>query len=339
MHTSEFDYNLPEYLIAQAPIRPRDHSRLLVLNRHTGEIQHQHFFDLPKFLKPGDVLVFNESKVFKARLIGRVNDREIEIFLLRGNEAMWSALARPVKKISPDDLIKFSHGLTARVIKKRDNGIIEIEFNKIGNELMDVIAKIGQVPTPPYIKTPPKHLEDYQTIYAKRTGSVAAPTAGFHFTPELLQKIKKQGVNLEFITLHVGIGTFRPIQSDEIEDHEMHEEFVEIDSPTAERINQAKAEGRRIIAVGTTTVRALEGVAANNQGKLKSFASDVNLFIKPGFDFQIIDGLITNFHLPKSTLLVLVSALAGRENIKQAYQEAIDQKYRFYSFGDAMMII
>jgi len=319
-------------------MRPRDHSRLLALDRTSGEIKHQHFYDLPEFLKPGDVLIFNESKVFKARLIGELKSQDIEIFLLRGNGAMWSCLARPGKKISTGDVIKFKKGLKAETIKKRDEGIIEIEFNKFGEELMDIISDIGEVPTPPYVKAPPEDLKDYQTVYAKRTGSVAAPTAGFHFTPELLKKIQDQGIDLEFITLHVGIGTFRPVQTENLEDHEMHEEFVEIDAKTADRINKAKKEGRRIIAVGTTAVRALEGVAALNQGALKSFAGDVNLFIKPGFKFQIIDSLITNFHLPKSTLLVLVSALAGRENVLKAYQEAVKEKYRFYSFGDAMFI-
>lgn len=337
MLTSEFKYNLPQELIAQKPIRPRDHSRLMVLDRTTGNIKHQHFYDLPDFLRPGDVLVFNESKVFKARLIGRVGDQDVEIFMLRGNEAMWSALARPAKKIGPGTEIEFKKGLKAKVIKKRDEGIIEIEFNKLGDELMNVVSQIGEVPTPPYVKAPPEKLEDYQTIYAKRLGSVAAPTAGFHFTAELLKKIQQKGIDLEFITLHVGLGTFRPIQTDIIEDHEMHEEFVEIDSKTAERINQAKLDGRRIIAVGTTTVRALEGVAAIH-GELKGFAGDVNLFIKPGFKFKIIKSLITNFHLPQSTLLVLVSALAGRENIFEAYREAVQEKYRFYSFGDAMFI-
>jgi len=338
MLTSEFDYNLPQELIAQEPMRPRDHSRLMVLDRTSGEIRHQHFYDLPGFLVPGDVLVFNESKVFKARLIGKLGYQEVEIFLLRGNEAIWSALARPGKKIKAGDVINFKKGLEATVIKKRDNGIVEIEFNKFGNELIDVINRIGEVPTPPYVKTPPEKIEDYQTVYAKNIGSVAAPTAGFHFTAELLEKIQKQGVDLEFITLHVGIGTFRPIQSDKIEEHEMHEEFVEIDSQTAARINRAKEEGRRVIAVGTTTVRALEGVAMLHRGELAGFADDINLFIKPGFNFQIIDALITNFHLPKSTLLVLVSSLAGRENILKVYQEAIKERYRFYSFGDAMLI-
>ncbi len=309
----------------------------MVLDRTTGDIEHRHFYDLPEFLRPGDVLVFNESKVFKARLMGKTGDQDVEIFMLRGNEAMWSALARPAKKIEPGSEIKFDRGLKARVIKKRDQGIVEIQFNQSSDKLMDTIAKIGEVPTPPYVKIPPPKLEDYQTVYAKHLGSVAAPTAGFHFTPELLKKIQQKGIDLEFITLHVGLGTFRPILTDNLESHEMHEEFVEIDTKTAERINQAKEDGRRIIAVGTTTVRALEGVAAIH-GELKSYAGDVNLFIKPGFKFQIIKSLITNFHLPKSTLLVLVSALAGRENILKAYQKAVDKKYRFYSFGDSMFI-
>lgn len=338
MLTSDFDYNLPQERIAQAPMRPRDHSRLMVMDHTTGEIEHRHFYDILEILKSGDVLVFNESKVFKARLMGKLKNQEIEIFLLRGNEAMWSCLARPGKKVEPDLEINFKKGLNAKVIKKRDNGIVEIQFNKSSNELMDIISEIGEVPTPPYVKAPPEDLKDYQTVYAKNTGSVAAPTAGFHFTQELLKKIQDKGIDLEFLTLHVGIGTFRPVQTENLEDHEMHEEFVEIDSKTAERITKAKERGRRIIAVGTTTVRALEGVAGLNQGKLKGFAGDVNLFIKPGFKFQIIDSLITNFHLPKSTLIVLVSALAGKKNIMNAYAEAVKEKYRFYSFGDAMFI-
>lgn len=338
MLTSDFDYNLPEKLIAQEPMRPRDHSRLMVMDGTTGEIEHQHFYDILDILKPGDVLVFNESKVFKARLIGKLKNQDIEIFLLRGNEAMWSCLARPGKKIELGLEIKFKRGLTAQVIKKRDNGIVEIEFNKFGDELMDIVSEIGEVPTPPYVKAPPEDLKDYQTVYAKNIGSVAAPTAGFHFTVELLKKIQEKRIDLEFLTLHVGMGTFRPVQTENLEDHEMHEEFVEIDSKAAERIMKAKEQERRVIAVGTTTVRALEGVAMQNQGKLKGYAGDVNLFIKPGFKFQIIDSLVTNFHLPKSTLIVLVSALAGKKNIINAYKEAVKEKYRFYSFGDAMFI-
>lgn len=338
MLASDFDYNLPQELIAQKPMRPRDHSRLMVMDSTTGEIQHRHFYDILGMLKTGDVIVFNESKVFKARLMGKLKNQDVEIFLLRGNEALWSCLARPGKKVEPGVELKFKKGLSAQVIKKRDNGIFEIEFNKSGNRLMDIISEIGEVPTPPYVKAPPEDLKDYQTVYAKNIGSVAAPTAGFHFTPELLKKIQEKGVDLEFITLHVGIGTFRPVQTKHLEDHEMHGEFVEIDAKTAARIMKAKKEGRRIIAVGTTTVRALEGAAIQNQGKLKSFAGDVNLFIRPGFNFKIIDSLITNFHLPKSTLIILVSALAGKNNIMNAYAEAVREKYRFYSFGDAMFI-
>lgn len=338
MLTGEFDYYLPKNMVAQRPVRPRDHSRLMVLGRASGKIQHRRFYNLPEYLKPGDVLVFNESKVLKARLAGKFNGKEIEVFLLRGNDSIWSCLVRPARKIVPGAEIKFKKGLAATVIEKNHSGILQIEFNEAGDKLMDIVLKIGQVPTPPYVSVPPKKLDDYQTVYAKNLGSVAAPTAGFHFTPELLERLRRQGVELEFLTLHVGLGTFRPIQSERIEEHEMHDEFVEIDYHTAERINRAKSEGRRIIAVGTTTVRALEAVAEVNCGKLTGFADDVNLFIKPGFRFKIIDALITNFHLPKSTLLVLVSAFARKKNILNAYQEAIVRKYRFYSFGDAMLI-
>ncbi|MDD4995341.1 MAG: tRNA preQ1(34) S-adenosylmethionine ribosyltransferase-isomerase QueA [Patescibacteria group bacterium] len=337
MFTSDFNYNLPQELIAQSPARPRDSSRLMVLDRKTGAIEHQHFYDLPEFLKSGDVLVFNETKVFKARLMGKLGGREIEIFLLRERDGLWQALARPAKLLETGAEINFPGGLVATVADKDSQGIVAIKFNLSEDELMAAISEIGKVPTPPYIKTLAE-LEDYQTVYAKNTGSVAAPTAGFHFTSELLEKLKTAGVSLEFLTLHVGLGTFRPVQSENLEDHEMHAEFVELDAETADRISRAKQEGRRIIAIGTTTTRALEGIAATNHGALKEFRGDINIFIKPGFEFKIIDGLITNFHLPKSTLLVLVSALAGREKILAAYQEAVNQKYRFYSFGDAMLI-
>ena len=339
MLTSDFEYNLPKELIAQKPMRPRDHSRLMVLDRASSKIQHKHFYDLAEFLKPGDVLVFNESKVFKARIFGKLEPGgKVEIFLLKKTGTAWQALAQPGKKLKKGSQIIFNKNLQAEVVSKHEQGIIKIKFNKTDERLLDIISKIGTVPTPPYIKSAPKSLADYQTVYARVSGSVAAPTAGFHFTRPFLKKIKTMGVQTEFLTLHVGLGTFRPIKSDKIEAHKMHSEFVSLDAATAKRFNQAKREGRRIIACGTTTVRALEGIARKNK-KLGAFDADVNLFIKPGFKFRVIDGMITNFHLPKSTLLVLVSSFVGRQKTLKAYNQAVKKKYRFYSFGDAMLII
>ncbi|MBU0648991.1 tRNA preQ1(34) S-adenosylmethionine ribosyltransferase-isomerase QueA [Patescibacteria group bacterium] len=340
MLTEKFNYNLPKELIAQKPVRPRDHSRLMVIERKGSKIQHRHFYDLPEFLKPGDVLVFNQSKVFKARIFGKLESggANIEIFLLNRAGHTWRALAQPGKKLKEGGRIIFKKGLRAEVASKDAEGIIQIRFNKTDKELLKILSQIGTVPTPPYIKSAPKRLADYQTVYAKDMGSVAAPTAGFHFTKPFLKKLKTAGVQTEFLTLHVGLGTFRPIKSEKIEAHKMHSEFVSLDLQVAKRLNQAKREGRRIIAVGTTTVRALEGIAKKKHG-LKSFQGQVNLFIAPGFKFKIIDAMLTNFHLPKSTLLVLVSAFVGRDKILKAYRQAVKKKYRFYSFGDAMLVM
>ncbi|MBI2475478.1 tRNA preQ1(34) S-adenosylmethionine ribosyltransferase-isomerase QueA [Candidatus Uhrbacteria bacterium] len=361
----EFNYHLPKELIAQHSILPRDHSRLMVLDRQTGKLKHKKFFEIVDELKEGDVLVFNDTKVFRARMIGKVgNDREvgkvkaeIEIFLLRARENnVWETMARPGRKVQVGQTICLEYGikkLCCEVFEKKSDGIVLVKFDRAPEDVIVFANEYGEIPIPPYVKNKPERLEDYQTIYAKEAGSVAAPTAGFHFTENLMEKLKSKGVQFEFVTLHVGIGTFRPMKTATIEEHEMHSEFVSISKETADRINQAKKEKRRVIAVGTTTVRTLEGVASScchpepfdfAQGKLRegsfiAFTGDVNLFIKPGFDFKIIDGLITNFHLPKSTLLVLVSAFVGRENVLRAYKEAVAQKYRFFSFGDAMFIV
>ena len=346
---SLFDYHLPPERIAQASVEPRDHSRLMVLDRQTGEWQHKQFFEIVGELRKGDVLVLNKTKVFKARLFGKraVKNKQIEIFLLRptaealAGSSVWETMARPGKLLHVGNVVEVA-GVPVHVVEKRDDGTVLVRFDMETADVFALAEKHGEIPVPPYVKNTPTDSALYQTVYAQTSGSVAAPTAGFHFTERLLEDIKKKGVEIEFVTLHVGLGTFRPMKTETIEAHQMHAEYVEIDAATAERINAAKSEGRRVIAVGTTTVRALEGVAhsspTSNFHLPTSFAGDVNMFITPGYKFKIIDGLITNFHLPKSTLLVLVSAFAGREHVLAAYEEAIKQGYRFYSFGDAMFI-
>ncbi len=338
MKTSDYSYNLPPERIAQAPIEPRDHSRLLVLDRATGQWNHHHFFDIPKFLRPGDLLVMNESRVFNARLIGKIGETDVEIFLLRPNDTTWKALAKPGKKCQPGTVIRFTPDVTATVINKMDDGTIEIDFHLSAEKVFELTETIGQVPLPPYISNDTLEQNRYQTVYAKTTGSVAAPTAGFHFTQKLLEQLREQGIKTAFVTLHVGLGTFRPIKTETLEEHQMHEEWVHIPEETTELIRQAKENGGRVIAVGTTSVRALE--SGINDGF-------TNIFITPGYHFKIIDGLITNFHLPQSTLTVLVSAFIGehlkdadegRKILLNAYQDAIEKEYRFYSFGDAMLI-
>lgn len=353
MFVSDFDYHLPKELIAQKSVKPRDSSRLLVVNPRNEKIQHQHFYDLPKFLKKGDLLVFNDTKVFKARMFGKVGGKEVEIFLLRPiDKFSWQILAKPGKKLKSDSVVKFGSGLVCSLQSKDDDGVMVVKFNRPAAMVVKVANRIGHIPVPPYVEKEPTRLADYQTIYAKQIGSVAAPTAGFHFTLRLLKELKKMGVEIAFVTLHVGLGTFRPVKTAKVEDHKMHSEWAEIGAVAASAINRAKAEGRRVIAVGTTTARTLEGVAVftalratvktmakqSHIIKIMPFSGEINLFITPGFKFKIIDGLITNFHLPKSTLLMLVSALAGREKILRAYQEAVEKKYRFFSFGDAMFI-
>ncbi|HCU32099.1 TPA: tRNA preQ1(34) S-adenosylmethionine ribosyltransferase-isomerase QueA [Candidatus Uhrbacteria bacterium] len=362
---SLFDYYLPPELIAQEPVEPRDSSRLLVLGGGVKggkeglgvvKLEHRKFSDVLNYLRAGDVLIFNDTKVFKARLRGTIREKEIEVFLLSsrsnsssvtaavgevwGGGSVWTSLIKPGRAVQVGDKIIIKN-LKAEVLEKKEDGTVLLSFEISSERVIEFANEHGEIPVPPYVKKVPEKLETYQTVYARETGSVAAPTAGFHFTKELLEKIKGQGIKIEFVTLHVGLGTFRPVKSETLEEHEMHSELVEIKSEVAQKINAAKKEGRRIIAVGTTTTRALEGVAALNNGSLpiNGFFDEVNIFITPGFKFNIIDGLVTNFHLPKSTLLVLISALAGRENILRVYEEAVKEKYRFYSFGDAMLIL
>ena len=328
-----FDYELPESFIAQRSVEPRDSSKLMVVDRATGELEHRHFYDIVDLLRSGDVLVFNTSKVFKARLV----DHGIEVFLLKITDGEVECLIKPGRKFKDGDTLSiFGHDfLIAQTVPK---GIRVLQTDMTAAEMIAFCDQHGQVPTPPYVKAASSIEEDYQTVYAKEVGSVAAPTAGFHFTNELLEKIKAKGVQIEYVVLHVGIGTFRPVQVDTLEEHTMHSEWVNVAADVAERLNRAKSEGRRVIAVGTTTTRVLEAVASQNAGQLVPYEGDVNMFITPGYEFKVIDGLITNFHLPKSTLLVLVSALAGREHILAAYEEAKKNHYRFFSFGDAMFI-
>ena len=338
--TTDYDYQLPEELIAQTPIEPRDHSRLLVANRTDGSLTHRHFTDLPGYLKAGDVLVFNNSRVIRARLfaVRRDNGKKIEILLLRRLETnLWECLIGSRKRVEAGMMAEMlgNPAVTAEVAELREAGIRVIHFSD-----ETALPKIGLIPLPPYIHSPLIDPERYQTIYSDKEGSVAAPTAGLHFTPALLNKLKDMGVNCQFVTLHVGLNTFRPVQVEEITAHPIFPEYGVIAKQTAQEINQAKKDGRRVICVGTTSVRLVESAAHNSpDGTLKEWDGWVNDFIYPGYQFKVMEGMITNFHLPKSTLLMLVSALAGRDLIFKAYHEAIKQKYRFYSFGDAMLII
>lgn len=336
MNLEDFDYYLPQKLIAQKPIRPRDHSRLMVLNRKNRLIIDDFFYNLDKHLPANSVLVANNSKVFPARLIGtKPTGGKIEILLLKKlSNNVWQAMIGG--KISSGIKITFNKNLSG-VLLEKNNQLGKIKFNLGGQKFTEILCKIGQTPTPPYIKRL-SNLKEYQTIYAKKTGSVAAPTAGFHFTKNLIKKLKKQGFGFEFITLHVGLGTFQPVSSKKIEQHKMHSEWVEIPSITAQRLNLAKKQNKKIIAIGTTSTRTLESFTDKN-GKLIAGKKSTDIFIYPGYKFKFIDGLITNFHLPKSTLLMLVSAFTGQSFVKRAYQQAIEKKYRFYSFGDAILTI
>lgn len=363
MHTTDFDYYLPKELIAQMPAEPRDSSRLMVVNRQKKNIIHHHFSDIVNFLQAGDLLVWNNTKVFKARLKGKImldeqiikpqidvpisdkilNVAPVEIFLVKPmeNNTVWKVLAKPGRKLRLGMKVVFAKDFEAEVILKENDGTYLIQFAEDDMSVRAKANKYGEVPTPPYIEQAQEQtdvVDRYQTVYAKEEGSVAAPTAGFHFTPELIEALKQKGVEFAEVTLHVGLGTFLPVKTDVIEDHKMHSEWVEITAKNADVINQAKSEGRRVVAVGTTTVRVLEGVV-KTEGLLRPYAGDINIFIYPGFEFKIVDALITNFHLPKSTLLMLVSAFAGdREFVLQCYQKAVEEKYRFFSFGDAMLI-
>ena len=340
MNIEEFDYNLPENLIAQTPLPQRDASKLMILNRQDQTIEHKTFKNIIDYLEPEDVLVLNDTKVIPARLIGYKEETKahIEILLLKdlGNDT-WECLARPAKRLKEGTTIIFAEGLLkGKVTQKFTEGLVHVKLEYKGI-LLEILDQLGQMPLPPYIHKQLKDKDRYQTIYAKNIGSAAAPTAGLHFTEELLEQIKSKGIKVVFITLHVGLGTFRPVQVTNILEHKMHSEYYIITQEVAEVLNNARQEGHKIYAVGTTSTRVLETVA----GKYNKFIADsgnTDIFIYPGYKFKGIDGLITNFHLPKSTLLMLVSALATREFILRAYQEAIDNNYRFFSFGDAMFI-
>ena len=341
MKVTEFDYELPEELIAQTPIKKRDESRLMVLNRKEQTIEHRIFKDIIDYLKPGDVLVRNNTKVIPARLYGRKETgAKVEFLLLNNIEGdIWESIVRPGNKLHVGAKVVFGDGiLQAKILEVMPGGTRKVEFKYDGifNEILD---KIGLMPLPPYIHESLKEKDRYQTVYAKYDGSAAAPTAGLHFTPELLEKIQEKGVEIANVTLHVGIGTFRPVKEDTVEAHKMHSEHFYIKQEDVDKINKAKKEGRRVIAVGTTSCRVLESIADEKTGIVKQIEDDTEIFIYPGYKFKCIDGLITNFHLPQSTLLMLVSALAGKDYIMKAYKEAVKERYRFFSFGDAMFII
>lgn len=340
MKVDDFDYKLPEELIAQTPLKKRDESRLMVLDKTTGDIQHKHFYNILDYLEKGDTIVLNDTKVLPARLIGVKEETGavIEILLLKNIEKdIWECLVKPARRVKVGTIVSFGEGkLKAKCIDTFDKGMIHVEllYNGI---LMEILEELGTMPLPPYIHEKLEDQSRYQTVYAKEVGSAAAPTAGLHFTKELLQKIKDKGVNIVYITLHVGLGTFRPVQVENIEKHEMHSEYYQMSREVADMLNETKKNGGRIIAVGTTSTRTLETIRRDHNEFIEC-SGWTDIFIYPGFEFKAIDCLITNFHLPKSTLVMLVSALASRENILHAYHVAVEEKYRFFSFGDAMFI-
>ena len=340
MKTSDFYYDLPEELIAQTPLERRDASRLMVLNRRTGEVTHRHFYDIVEYLQPGDCLVMNDSRVLPARLMGhRPTGGVVEVLLLRdlGNKC-WECLCKPGRKMQPGNQVIFGDGeLTATVREVREDGNRVVEFHYEGI-FLEILERLGKMPLPPYIKAELKDQERYQTVYSREVGSAAAPTAGLHFTQELLDKIRAKGVSTAFVTLHVGLGTFRPVKAEEITDHHMHSELCMMNQETADLLNATRARGGRIICVGTTSCRTLESLV-NPDGSFCAGSKWTEIFIYPGYTFKAMDGLITNFHLPESTLVMLVSAFAGREHILAAYKQAVEQRYRFFSFGDAMCIL
>ncbi len=342
MRTSDFDYALPPERIAQTPVEPRDHSRLMRLDRATGDITHHHFYDLPSLLRPGDLLVFNDSRVIPARLYGRRagTGGQVELLLLRRERPnYWQCLGRPGRRLRPGESIAFEGGLRARIVERGEGGLLWAELSD-----ESLVERVGQTPLPPYIHEALADKERYQTVYARRdkSGSVAAPTAGLHFTPELLERLRTSGMELAYVTLHVGLDTFRPVEEEDPREHKLHTEFWELPQATADAVNRAVSEGRRIVAVGTTSVRTLEQAAllAERAGdaQVRAGAGWADLFILPGHRFRLVGAMVTNFHLPRSSLLMLVSAFADRERILAAYQSAIQAGYRFYSFGDAMLI-
>ena len=340
MNVKDYDYDLPEELIAQDPLEDRSSSRLMVLDRQTGDVEHRHFTDILEYLHPGDCLVINNTKVIPARLFGVKEDTQakIEVLLLKRKENdIWETLVKPGKKAKPGTKLVFGDGLlTAEVVDvvEEGNRLIQFHYDGIFEEILD---QLGQMPLPPYITHQLKDKNRYQTVYAKYDGSAAAPTAGLHFTKELLQKVKDIGVDIAEVTLHVGLGTFRPVKVENVLDHHMHSEFYMVSQEAADKINRAKESGHRVIAVGTTSTRTLEA-AADENGRLHETSGWTEIFIYPGYQFKVIDALITNFHLPQSTLVMLVSALAGREHVLHAYEIAVKERYRFFSFGDAMLI-
>lgn len=339
MKTTDFYFDLPEELIAQTPLERRDGSRLLTLNKETGETQHKYFYDLPAMLRPGDCLVLNDSRVLPARLLGRRSGGgacEILLLIDRG-EKVWECLVRPGKKLRTGARVTFGDGeLTAEIVGEAEGGnrLVRFEYEGI---FLEVLERLGKMPLPPYIKEELQDSERYQTVYSKTVGSAAAPTAGLHFTKDLLEKVKTMGVKACYVTLHVGLGTFRPVKAENLDEHEMHSEYCIISQETADVINETKRNGGRVICVGTTSCRTIESWA-NEDGTMEAKAGWTNIFIYPGYRFKVLDALVTNFHLPESTLIMLVSALAGREHVLAAYEEAIRERYRFFSFGDAMFI-
>ena len=339
MKKSDFDFYLPEELIAQTPLEKRDGSRLLVLDKESGAMEHRHFYDLPEYLRAGDCLVLNNSRVLPARLIGtRPGGGAVELVLLRDlGEGRWECLSRPGRKTKPGTELSFGSGelkATVEAVAEGGNRIVKFDYQGI---FFEVLERLGKMPLPPYIKEELLDPEGYQTVYSRELGRAAAPTAGLHFTNELLEKIQAMGVKVCYVTLHVGLGTFRPVKEDEIENHEMHSEFCIIPEDTARTVTETKQKGGRIVAVGTTSCRTLESFAKDD-GTLEACSGWTDIFIYPGYSFKCIDALVTNFHLPESTLIMLVSALAGREHILNAYKTAVEEKYRFFSFGDAMFI-
>lgn len=340
MKTSDFYYDLPQELIAQDPLTDRSSSKLMVLDKNTGEIYHRVFKDITEYLKPGDCLVLNNTKVIPARLLGVKEDTgaAVEVFLLKRIDAdRWETLVKPGKKLRPGTRVVFGDGLLRCQIEEvleDGNRIVAFEYEGIFEEILD---KLGEMPLPPYITHKLQDRNRYQTVYAKYEGSAAAPTAGLHFTNELLEKIEASGIDIAYVTLHVGLGTFRPVKVEDVNNHQMHSEFYMVSQDAADKINKAKAGGNRVICVGTTSCRTIES-AADENGKLSACSGDTEIFIYPGYKFKVLDCLITNFHLPESTLIMLVSALAGKENVLNAYEKAVEDRYRFFSFGDAMFI-
>lgn len=341
LEVSMFDFDLPEELIAQTPLENRATSRLMVLNPRHHKMEHKHFSDIIDYLNPGDCLVLNDTRVLPARLIGlkKETGAQIELLLLKQIEGdTWECLVKPSKRVKAGTRIEFGDGALYAVCEKTmDEGRQLLTFHYSG-VFYEVLEELGKMPLPPYIKESLPDQNRYQTVYAKHRGSAAAPTAGLHFTDQLLEKIKEKGVKIAFITLHVGLGTFRPVKVDRLEDHTMHAEFYQMSEETSEMINKTKESGGKVVAVGTTVIRTLETIAANNEGSMNASSGWTDIFIYPGFQYKAVDGIITNFHLPKSTLIMLVSAFAGKDFIMTAYKKAVDEQYRFFSFGDAMLI-